>query len=274
MKAPVVVPGRYMRVGEKKGPLVIGGAEKKMEEDSSFMYVPRFRVAGPEDDIRKFLKEKQKTDDLDDKAVKDALKGAYTKSSLEKKSIREAFSQEVEDANEARAASTSTKAEMREVNLMVLVGLVKQYKEQKKNDPASVKVVAKTNVDIKSKLASLTDGKVLDVTNMKRKGTDTKKVAFKDGGKKKRLSQQEGDTLYNVVYDPNNRSAAAGVKNFLVNHGSFDSSTVEKIVAAIKSGETVNVSRAKSPKRSPLVSPRRRKKKATTDVDDILGDLE
>jgi len=273
MKAPVVVAGRYMRVGEKKGPLVIGGAEKKMEEDSTFMYVPRFRVAGPEADIKAFLKEKQKTEDLDDKDVRDALKGAYTKSSLEKKSIREAFEQEIEQANEARAASTSTKAEMREVNLMVLVGLVKQYKEQKKNDPSSVRVVTKANVDIKSKLASL-DGKVLDVTNMKRKGTDTKKVAFKDGGKKKRLSQQEGDTLYNVVYDSSNRSASAGVKNFLITHGSFDSTTIDKIVAAIKGGETVNVSRAKSPRRSPLVSPRRRKKQQSSDVDDILGDLE
>jgi len=30
-----VVPGSFKRVGEKKGPLVIGGAEKKMNEDEA-----------------------------------------------------------------------------------------------------------------------------------------------------------------------------------------------------------------------------------------------
>lgn len=267
------VPGRYMRVGEKKGPLVIGGALKKMEEDASFMYLPTYRVAGPEDDVRQWLKEKREAEGLEEKVIKDALKSAYTKTTLEKKSVREAFDQEVQDADEARAASTSTKAKMRQVNLMVLVELLKRYKEQKKIDPSSVRVVTKSNVDLKSKIASLTDGKVLDVTNMKKKGTDVKRVAFKEGGKKKRLSQQEGDALYNVVYDPTNRAAAvAGVKNFLHNYGSFPSERIEQIVSAIKEGETVNISKAKSPTRSPLVSPRRSKKRAA-DVDDILDDL-
>ena len=266
------VPGQYMRVGEKKGPLVIGGAEKKMKLDPSFMYLPTYRVAGPEDEVKKWLKEKKESENLDDKTVRDALKSAYTQSSLEKKAVREAFEQEVRDAEEARADSTSTKAKMKQVNLMVLVNLLKKYKEQRRLDPASVKVVTKGNVDLKAKLASLGEGKVLDVTNMKRKGTDTKKVTFKEGGKKKRLAQQEGDTFYNVVYDPSSRSAAAsGVRNFLINYGSVDSSKIDQIVSSIKEGETVNISRAKSPTRSPLVSPRR--KKPAADVDDILDGL-
>jgi len=274
MKA--AVPGQYMRVGEKKGPLVIGGALKKMAVDDSFMYLPTFRIAGPEEDVRKWLKEKKDSDGLDDKEIRDALKSAYTKTSVEKRSVREALETEIREADEARAASTSTKAKMRQVNLMVLVNLLRKYKEQKRLNPASVKVVTKANVDLKAKIASLGEGKVLDVTNMKRKGTDTKKVTFKEGGKKKRLSQQEGDTLYNVVYDPNNRTGAAlGVKNFLVNHGSFETAKIEQIVSAIKGGETVNINRAKSPTRSPLVSPRR--KKATSvesdDVDAILDGL-
>lgn len=271
-----VVPGQYMRVGEKKGPLVIGGALKKMAADETFMYLPTYRVAGPEEDIRKWLKEKKDSEGLEDKEIRDALKSAYTKSSIEKKSVREALENEIRDADEARAASTSTKAKMRQVNLMVIVNLLHKYKEQKRLNPSSVKVVTKANVDLKAKIASLADGKVLDVTNMKRKGTDTKKVTFKEGGKKKRLSQQEGDTLYNVVYDPSNRSAAAsGVKNFLINHGSFETAKIDQIVSAIKGGETVNINRAKSPTRSPLVSPRRKKvvNADSDDVDAILDGL-
>jgi len=54
-----VVPGSFKRVGEKKGPLVIGGAEKKMNEDENFIYIPhpKFRVAGPKDDVQKWFEE-------------------------------------------------------------------------------------------------------------------------------------------------------------------------------------------------------------------------
>jgi len=53
------VPGSFRRVGEKKGPLVIGGAEKKMNEDKNFVYIshPKFRVAGPKDDVKKWFEE-------------------------------------------------------------------------------------------------------------------------------------------------------------------------------------------------------------------------
>ena len=269
------VPGQYTRVGEKKGSLSIGGAEKKIKTDSKFMYLPSYRVAGTEKDVKQWLNEKKETDNLEDKVIRDALKGAYTQSSLEKRSIREAFDDEVRAAEEARADSASTKAKMKQVNLMVIVNLLKKYKEQKRRDPESVKVIAKNNVDLKSKLSSLGEGKVLDVTNMKRKGTETKKVTFKEGGKKKRLAQREGETFYNVVYDPSNRSTAStGVKNFLINYGSIKSEDIDKIVASIKEGETVNVSRAKSPTRSPLVSPRRKKNNVVNEeVDDILDGL-
>ena len=46
-----IAAGKYTRVGEKKGPLAIGGAVKKMEEDPSFVYVPHYRVAGPRKDV-------------------------------------------------------------------------------------------------------------------------------------------------------------------------------------------------------------------------------
>lgn len=267
------VAGQYMRVGSVKGTLAIGGAEKKMKADPTFMYLPSHHVAGPEEDVKSWLKQRKESGEMDEKAVRDALKSAYTQSSLEKKAVRDAFEQEISEAVQSRAASNTTKAKTKQVNLMILVKLLKSYKEQKRLRPESVKVVSKANVDIKAKIASLGEGKVLDVTNMKKKGTDTKKVSFKEGGKKKRLSQQEGDALYNVVYDPSNRSvAAAGVKNFLMSYGSIDSENIDKIIASIKEGETVNINRAKSPTRSPLVSPKR-KKKTTADVDDILDGL-
>lgn len=268
------VPGRYMRVGEKKGPLAIGGALKKIEEDSSFVYLPTYRVAGPEKDVRKWLEEKKEADGLNEKSVREALRSAYSKSSLEDDSVREAFDKEVSDASEARASTMSSKAEMRQVNLMVLVDIYNRYREEKKANPGMHKVVSRVGEELKEKLKNMPEGKVLDITNMKRKGTESKRVAFKEGGKKKRLSQQEGDALYRVVYDPSNKSlAATGVKNFLVNYGGLESSKVEQIVASIKSGETVNINKAKSPTRSPLFSPRRKAAAPADEVDDYLDNM-
>lgn len=270
------VPGKYTRVGEKKGPLAIGGALKKMEEDSSFLYLPTYRVAGPEKDVKKWLEEKKEADELNEKSVREALKSAYSKDSLEDDGVREAFDKEVSDASEARASTLSSKAEMRQVNLMVLVDIYKRYLEDKKANPSLHKPVNRAIEELKEKIKNMPEGKVLDVTNMKRKGTDTKRVSYKEGGKKKRLSQQEGDSLFKVVYDPSNKGlAATGVKNFLLNYGGLDSSKVEQIVSSIKSGETVNINKAKSPTRSPLVSPRRRKAASAPadELDDYLDNM-
>lgn len=263
-----VATGKYTRVGDKKGPLSLAGAKKKMEEDETFMYVPMFRVAGPEADVKEHLKVLKAKDNLDDKVIKDALKSAYTKSSLTKKNVLEAYESEVMKINDAKVS----KAQDRDVNLLALIPILEQYRSEKKNNPGGNKLT-KTNVDLKVKIDSLTDGKVLDVTNMKRKGTEIKKITFKDGGKRTRLSQQPGDMLYNVVYDPTSKTvAAAGVKNFLHNRG-FSNDDIEPIVEAIRKGETVNISKAKSPTRSPLLSPKRRAKKEKENVDDILDEL-
>lgn len=263
-----VVPGKYNRVGEKKGPLAIGGAFKKMQEDSSFMYLPTYRVAGPEKDVKRWLEELKESDKLNEKSVKDALNCAYSLKTLEDDDIKEAFDKEVTEASEARANTLSNKAEMRQVNLLVLVDIYKKYREELRQNPGMNKQSLKHVEELKEKIKSLSEGKVLDVTNMKRKGTESKRVSFKEGGKKKRLSQQEGDRLYRVVYDPTNKAlAATGVKNFLLNYGSFEASKIEQICTSIKNGETVNISRAKSPTRSPRLLSPRRKKAANTEED-------
>lgn len=262
-----VVPGSFRRVGEKKGPLVIGGAEKKMKEDESFVYIPhpKFRVAGPETDVKKWFEENK----VDEKELKEAFKTAYTKTSLQKKSVREAFEREVCEAEEYKTKTHNTRLETDQTDLTFLVEILKQYKKQKKIDPSSVKTVVKPSVDLKAKISSLVDDKVLDVSNMNKKGLESKKVSFKEA-KHKRLSQRETDNLYKVVYDATSSSSSSGVKNFLNNYGSLESSTINKIVECVKNGEVVNVSAVKSPTRSPLISPRRSTK---NNIDDVLADL-
>ena len=272
------VPGKYRRVGEKQGPLAIGGALKKMDEDSSFVYLPTYKVAGPEKDVKQWLEERKDSDGLNEKSVKDALKSAYSKKSLQDDDVREAFEKELADASEARANSLSSKAETRQVNLMVLVDIYQKYRAKLKANPGMLKNSVKATDEIKDKIKNLPEGKVLDVTNMKRKGTESKRVSFKEGGKKKRLSQQEGERLFKVVYDPSNKSlAATGVKNFLLNYGGFETSKIDQICSSIKNGETVNINRAKSPTRSPkLLSPRRRRaaeKSGDDEVDEYLDNM-
>lgn len=262
------VAGKYNRVGDKKGALLIGGAVKKMEEDPTFMYVPHYHVAGPKKDIEAWLTENHP------EKVKEVMKSSYSMTTLKSKSVREAFEQEIDNATEARASTNSTKAEMRQVNLMVLVKLLKLYQEQKKADPSSV-TTAKSNNDLKDKVASLEDDKVLDITNMKRKGTDAKKMAFKEGSNRRRLSQQEGDPFYRVVYNPKSKSSVDGVKHFLTLYGSFDKEKISQISEAVSEGSVVNINKAKSPTRSPLLSPSRRSRRGgrRTEVDDVLDEL-
>lgn len=264
-----VTAGRYTRVGEKKGPLVIGGAEKKMAEDDSFTYVPLFRVAGPKEDVEKWL-----TENHPDRA-KEAMKGCYNTTTLKNKSVREAYEKELEHASEARASVSNTKAEMRQVNLMVLVRLLKIYDEQKRNGVDENAVTSSKNVnDLKEKVKSLVEeGKVLDVTNMKAKGTDSKKMVMKDSSTKRRLSQQESDPFYHVVYNPKSKNSVTGVKNFLKSYGGFESDRIGKISEAVSEGSVINISRGKSPTRSPMLSPSRRSRSRKEDVEDILDEL-
>ena len=259
--------GRYTRIGDKKGPLVIRGAEKKMEEDSSFTYVPMYRIAGPLSDVESWLQENHPEES------KDALKGSYSKATLKNKVIREAFEREVVDANEEREASLASKNEIRKVNLMVLVKLLKLYESQKKTEERPVSDAPKsTKQTLKERVAALSsEKKVLDITNMKAKGTDSKKMTFKDGSSKRRLSQDTKDPLYSVVYNPTQTQSVDGVKHFLTQYGGFKDSQIEKLVSAVSEGSIINVSRGKSPTRS-MISPRRAKKRQQAAEED-LGDL-
>lgn len=269
-------PGRYTRVGDKKGPLVIGGALKKMEEDPSFVYIPMFKIAGPLPSVEKWLTENKNS------SKKEALKGSYSLASLKNKSTRSAFDNEVENATEERAAVSHTRSELRQINLMVLVELLKQYNDQKKQGVSEPTTSSKSSVDFKTKIKSLPgENKVFDVTDLKQKGSGGKKIVFKEGSSKRRLSTFDSDPFYYVVYNPLNKSSVSGVKNFLKNYGGFSADQIGRLTEAIKSGSVVNISRGRSPTRSPVASPSRRSRKspsrkskaASNDIDDLLNNL-
>ena len=262
--------GKYNRVGSKKGPLVIGGALAKIEQDPSFIYVPMYRVAGPEDEVVGWLKENHPDE------AKTALKGAYTKASLKKKDVMAAFEKEVESASKERQEVSTYRNEMKQVNLMVLVKLLQLYSQGKRSGESEVseKKVVKT---LKEKLAEIQkEKKFLDVTSMTEKGTDAKKVTLKKGSLKRHLSQNKKDVFHYVIYNPSSKSSIDGVKHFMSLYGTFTDEQMNTIVEAVSSGSIVNLNKAKSPTRSPLVSPKRAKsskKKAAPAADNDLDDL-
>lgn len=265
--------GRYTRVGAKKGPLVIGGAEKKIAEEPDFMYVPLFRVAGPKADVEEWLKENHP-----DRA-KEAIKSCYSAQTLKTKSVRSAFERELENASEARAVASEARASLRAVDLGFLPKLLKIYDEQRRNGVDENQLVgSKSGSDLKAKVKSLaSEGKVLDITTMKAKGTETKKMVMKDNSNKRRLSQHSADPFYHVVYNPKNKQSVAGVRNFLKLHGGFEKERITKLSQAVADGEVINISRGKSPTRSPMLSPSRRgkdRKQTKEDLDEFLDDLE
>lgn len=261
-----VSSGKYLRVGSKKGPLAIGGAVAKFEQDPDFVYVPMYRVAGPLEEVKTWLKENHPDE------MTSALKSCYSKTSLKNSTIKKAFDSEVEDASKERQETSQIRNEMKQVNLMALVKLVQIYNSQRKEDNMQ-NAETKEVKTLKSKLRDIiNEKKVLDVTTMKENGTESKKTVMKKGSLKARLSQDKTDPFYHVIYNPSSKTSVQGVKNFMNNYGSFSESQIEKITSAIESGATVNVGRTKSPTRSPLVSPKRSSKKSKTKVNTETND--
>lgn len=267
--------GRYNRVGSKKGPLVIGGAISKFEQDSQFCYVPMFKVAGPRDEVTQWLEENHPDD------LKSAMKGCYSKATLKTASVRASFDKEVADASQHRQDLTNYRNEMRQVDLRVLVNILQMYDKMRKEDPDSVMISQRPNVrSMKDRLGEIiSDGKFLDVSSMKEKGTEGKRVVLKSGSLKRHLSQNKDDPLYSVVYNPTSKSSIKGVEYFLRNYGGFSSSQISDVKEAISQGNIVNMNRTKSPTRSPILSPKRSRKAKSRpaaqddDLDDLLGAL-
>ena len=142
--------GRYNRVGSKKGPLVIGGALSKFESDSTFVYVPMFKVAGPKSEVSEWLQENHPDD------MKTALKGCYSKATLKTASVRSAFEKEVEEASKHRQDFTQYRNEMKQVDLRVLVNILQMYDKMRKEDPDSVTVTQRPNVrSMKDRLSEI-----------------------------------------------------------------------------------------------------------------------
>lgn len=245
--------GKYNRVGSKKGPLVIGGALSKFEKDATFVYVPMFKVAGPRDEVTQWLEENHPGD------VKSSLKGSYSKTSLKTASIRAAFDKEVEAASKHRQDFTQYRNDMKQIDLRVLVNILQIYDQMKKTDPDSLIVSQKpAGKTMKDRLSEIiAEGRFLDVSGMKEKGTEGKKVTLKKGSSKRHLSQNKEDPLYGVVYNPTSKSSITGVVNFLKNHGGFTGSQISEIKEAVSTGSFVNMNRSRSPTRSPVLSPKR-----------------
>ena len=264
--------GKYNRVGSKKGPLVIGGAIAKIEQDPTFVYVPMYRVAGPEEEVVQWLKENHPDE------AKTALKGAYTKASLKKKDVMTAFEKEVESASRERMEVSTYRNEMKQVNLMVLVKLLQLYSQGKKSDTED-SGERKTTKTLKDKLVEIQrEKKFLDVTSMTEKGTESKKVPLKKGSLKRHLSQNKKDVFHHVIYNPSSKASIEGVSNFMRLYGTFTDDQMATVTEAISSGSIINLNKAKSPTRSPLVSPKRAKGKkkaapADNDLDDLLDAL-
>lgn len=267
--------GKYTRVGSAKGTLTIGGAEKKMEEDSSFTYVPSHQVAGPLSEVEAWLKEHHPDD------ASKSLLASYNLKNLKKAGVRKAFAKELEDWQQVKEEKSRERQEERQINLLILVELLKRYQEQRKESLAESGGQRIGRKTLRDKLAEVVSaGKVMDVTSAQEKGKGITRIVMKNNSIKRRLAQDDSDVLYNVVYNPRIETASQGVRNFLVEYGGFSDQQVDTIVEAVSSGGEVQVSRTLTPvtssrPSSPLTkrftSPLRRNQDSS--VDDLLEGL-
>lgn len=263
-------PGKYNRVGAQKGPLNLGGALTKMEEDPSMVYVPQYHVAGTKKEITAWLKEHKPED-----KVGDVLASSYSKENLEDEDLREAFEQEVQLAQRDRDQARDHRDQLRVMNLDFLTTFIRTWEEEERNRPKSERsgnVNSKAAASLKQKVKGLKDEeKVLDVTLMKKNGKDAKKHPADKLGNRKRLAQSDSVSFYNVVYNHSNKSASDGVRNFLRLHGGFETEKIAAIVDQVRTGSEINIGLAKSPTRSTLASPTRRNRgRSRRAIDDDL----
>ena len=265
--------GKYTRVGSSKGPLTIGGAEKKMQEDPTFTYVPQFSVAGSLSEVEEWLQEHQPDD-----ATK-ALQGAYNIKNLKKATVRKAFSKELDQWQEYRESEHKKRQDERQINLMILVSLLKRYNVQRREDglTGDKKPGRKTLRDKLSEV--IASGKVMDVTSAVEKGKGVTRVVLKSNSIKKRLVEDDSDPLHHVVYNPRVATAGDGVRHFLLEYGGFTDAQISTVVDAVSSNGEVTLTRTTTPSKvrpsSPLTkrfsSPLRRNQ--DTSVDDLLDGL-
>lgn len=265
--------GKYTRVGDVKGPLTIGGSEKKMSEDSTFTYVPSFHVAGPLSEVETWLKENHP----DDSAK--ALLTAFNLKNLKKVSVKKAYTKELEEWKVQKEERSKARQDEKSINLLILVELLKRYQTQRKTDGSmGSKSVVKTLRDKLSEVVST--GKVMDITSAREGGRGVSRVTLKSNSVKKRLSSEPSDPLYNVVYNPRTENSHQGVRNFMLEYGGFSNDQIESVVSALSDGSEVTIatsttpvttSRTTSPLTKRFTSPLRRNQDAS--VDDLLDGL-
>lgn len=265
--------GKYTRVGDVKGPLTIGGSEKKMTEDSTFCYVPMFRVAGPLSDVDTWLKENHP-----EEATK-ALQSAFNAKNLKKATVKKAYMKELQDWKLQKEERSKTRQDEKSINLLILVELLKRYQQQRKVDSSMTgKSAVKT---LRDKLAEVvSSGKVMDVTSAQEGGKGISRLTLKSNSVKRRLSADPSDALHNVVYNPRTENFQQGVRNFMTEYGGFSAEQIDTVVSALADGSEVTIattttpvatSRTSSPLTKRFTSPLRRNKDAS--VDDLLDGL-
>jgi hypothetical protein len=269
-------PGKYERIGEQKGPLNLGGARAKMKENPDIVYVPHHSVVGSKKEIVSWLKENHPEDN-----VKEVLASSYSADTLKDDEVLEAFEQEILLAREDREKARDHRDQLRTMNLDFLGSFIQSFEQERRDMPRAERdghTTSKVSTTLKDRVKALMEegeDKVLDVTNMKKKGDGAKKSSFKDGGSRKRLAQSAGVPFFHVAYSTNSKSAADGVRNFLKFYGKFDNEKISHIVEQVKAGSDINIGHAKSPNRTNLLTPTRRSRgrgrKQAVD-DDLLED--
>jgi len=252
-------PGLYRRVGNKTGPLVIGGAEKRMEKDTTFTYDPMHKIAAPLAELEEYLSKNHK------KEKKESLQDAYNLKNLERSEIRDAFEREIENALEERQAKNQINQRRLNCDLGTVVNLAKWRREDKrdeKEEKASTRPVSSRNMSFKDKVKALkAENKVWDVTNMDENGLKGRKTEWKNSLDRRRLSTDRKDRFYYIIYNPRGENRMEGVRNFMNNHGGFEESQIKHVLEQVESGGKVKFSPGRSPiSGSPMLSPKSRRK--------------
>lgn len=185
----------------KSSHVKVSGAEKMFEKDPEYIYVRPLRHAGNREDLQAFLIGAG----FDATQVNTYLQDSYSASNFEK--MQKEYLKEVSKLPSSAPRARIQRAAVTMDQIISIGKKLEDFKVETKSArspvPCSPRASAGGKADLKSRLAALTEDKVLDITQF----DPTRKVGFKSIPRPVRgMKKSVGNTvdLKRIVYDFSN----------------------------------------------------------------------
>lgn len=186
----------YYKISEKGGQLVLTGAEVRWNKGSDDIYIPSLRVAGKVEDIVEVFS--RLNPPLDQETLNGYIAEAYTKDSYKVPEAEggnaEKFQGEIEEYKAFKSSKVSKKNDNKQpvftlerLDQLLQAGIPNSTKTRSKKTRSSPSKRVGKRQSLAERLATLPEGKFLDVSHMKEDESNVKSID-KPGATSRKIS--------------------------------------------------------------------------------------